>query len=1275
MSSRPNKGKRRPSGAGKGSKEHGDKKASGATPAADQKAPGATEKKPTSPTSPKSPTSPASPTSPGTSQPPGAQASGAGAAAKKQPAAAAPVTKESTMKPAEAKGGLFSKTEPAKTAPSSKPADPPTKTQKDQGAPKSPTKASGTAVPPKQPSAAKTAPSQDAKTNQTKQKEPKVTGEKASGAARKPGAESKTEKPSVAATTSKPAADIKGAKASAASSKPAAEIKSEKKPVSSGVAVAAVGAAGAVGAAAAVSSKASIEAKDAKKPVPADASSAAGIDSALDELMGTLEGPEVVPESPKYTGPVITEQATSTKIKKLGEDDSTIPPEYRHLLDGKDSSGTPIKPEETPMTPMGDEDLVSALSSDFTCASSPDKKKQKLEEAKPEECGIDNSALDDLMGTLEGPEVNIPKTPEYTGPEITETVTAESLDPLGIRDSTIPPAYRHLLDGKDNGKPLPPPTPETPTTMSDADLADAFSVDFGSSSYTSVQPALPGPTETMSDADLADAFSMDFVSSPYDRVKPALPGQIEQSLGEEDLVSALSTDFTCSAPTDAKKEKPDEGKIDDSALDELMGTLEGPEENIPESPVYTGPIVTEANTATHIEELGKREGSIPPKYRHLLDGKDGGKVVPPPKADTVKPMSDAELADELSKDFACTASPTAKPTAPAKPTDTVDKKTPKVASSEEVTTCAKASAVQSAAAPSKTAAAGTPPSKAPVSSDPLDALSATLGAGDPKPTEKKPAVDKVKEKTGKEHIDKLGEREDTIPPEYRLEELKDKDGKPKIPKPEPKPKPLSDTELADALSGDFVTSTATTTQSAPLPAAKKAPVSSDPLDALSATLGAGDPKPTETKPAVDKVKEKTGKEHIDKLGEREDTIPPEYRLEELKDKDGKPIIPKPEPKPKPLSDTELVDALSGDFVTSTATTTQSAPLPAAKDTAKSKGSPSKEVAPRCAASTVKKPAPAPAQKDQASADPLDTLAGTLPKGDPSPKDSKPPVDKVKEKTKQEKGEKLGEREDTINPEYRLTEVKDKDGKPMLPKPEAKPKAMSDDELLDALSGDFVTSPSAKQSAPLSSAKKDDKKSVSAEEIVSCSSASAVHAGAPAPADSDVQIPDDAFDLLSDTLGTREPDPEENKPMVDKVKEKATKEHIDKLGERDDTIPPEYRELLSGKDKPVTPAIPEKPKIPQDDTKAIDALSEGFCSSPSPAPPSQPAKDKSSKDSAPSKPASKDEGKGKDSAKDKVGKDITTTKSATTDEVKVKGPEKTKEQSSSAKKVTDKTCKS
>uniref|UniRef100_A0A8C9F159 Calpastatin n=1 Tax=Pavo cristatus TaxID=9049 RepID=A0A8C9F159_PAVCR len=55
--------------------------------------------------------------------------------------------------------------------------------------------------------------------------------------------------------------------------------------------------------------------------------------------------------------------------------------------------------------------------------------------------------------------------------------------------------------------------------------------------------------------------------------------------------------------------------------------------------------------------------------------------------------------------------------------------------------------------------------------------------------------------------------------------------------------------------------------------------------------------------------------------------------------------------------------------------------------------------------------------------------------------------------------------------------------------------------------------------------------------------------------------DEALEALSSSLGKREPDPEEKKPAVDKVKEKAKSEHRDKLGERDDTIPPDYRKLL------------------------------------------------------------------------------------------------------------------
>ncbi|MCV4615516.1 hypothetical protein OFM04_37005, partial [Escherichia coli] len=52
----------------------------------------------------------------------------------------------------------------------------------------------------------------------------------------------------------------------------------------------------------------------------------------------------------------------------------------------------------------------------------------------------------------------------------------------------------------------------------------------------------------------------------------------------------------------------------------------------------------------------------------------------------------------------------------------------------------------------------------------------------------------------------------------------------------------------------------------------------------------------------------------EKLGEKEETIPPDYRLEIVKDKDGKPLLPKEaEEQLPPLSDDFLLDALSQDF--------------------------------------------------------------------------------------------------------------------------------------------------------------------------------------------------------------------------------------------------------------------------------------------------------------------------------------------------------------------------
>lgn len=130
--------------------------------------------------------------------------------------------------------------------------------------------------------------------------------------------------------------------------------------------------------------------------------------------------------------------------------------------------------------------------------------------------------------------------------------------------------------------------------------------------------------------------------------------------------------------------------------------------------------------------------------------------------------------------------------------------------------------------------------------------------------------------------------------------------------------------------------------------------------------------------------------------------------------------------------------------------------------------------------------------------------------------------------------------------------------------------------------------------------------------------------------------DEALDLLSDSLGQREPDPDENKPVVDKVKEKAESEHRDKLGEREETIPPDYRKLLeSGEQgKPVKPTAKDDAKHKEekklaDDSAAIDALSGDF-DTPARAPDTpKHSKDKSGKETVTTKPTPKDKGKPKD----------------------------------------------
>ncbi|NXE93818.1 ICAL protein, partial [Menura novaehollandiae] len=557
--------------------------------------------------------------------------------------------------------------------------------------------------------------------------------------------------------------------------------------------------------------------------------------------------------------------------------------------------------------------------------------------------------------------------------------------------------------------------------------------------------------------------------------------------------------------------------MDESVLDSLIDTLGGPEEDVPTTPVYTGPEITEDIYSRYLEEMGKREGSIPPEYLKLLKSKGSGKDGVPPKANErdEKPMTDDELAEALSSDFTCST-----------------------ASAQEEKT--KGEIVQAQAASSV--------------------------------------------KT-------------SVPPKEK--------------------KTKSEEEIKD-----------------------------DAMEALLDTLGGPEPEPEEDLTPVVEVSEAKAKEKKEqKAGERDDTIPPEYRLTPELDKDGKPILPKPEEKPKPLSESDLADEFSKDFACPAQPAVQpKAPKPSSiskkpSDCVSAKTTEDK-VVPRATACTVQSSAPSATSSVGPVADEtLEALSSSLGKREPDPDEKKPAVDKVKEKTKKEQNKKLGEDKETIPPEYRLTEAKDKDGKPVLPKPEEKPQPMSENDLLEGLTEGFSCSPSPPAPVPTSTVLKKTKEGAtpaSSSDIISAATVSSVHSAAPAPSASGGKEMDEALDLLSGSLGQREPDPDENKPVVDKVKEKAKSEHRDKLGEREDTIPPDYKKLLESGEQgePVKPTAKDdlkhkEQKKPADDSAAIDALSGDFdtCAK-APAAPQQ-SKDKSGKETTTTKPSSKDKGKPRD----------------------------------------------
>uniref|UniRef100_A0A8B9ZFG2 Calpastatin n=1 Tax=Anas platyrhynchos TaxID=8839 RepID=A0A8B9ZFG2_ANAPL len=529
---------------------------------------------------------------------------------------------------------------------------------------------------------------------------------------------------------------------------------------------------------------------------------------------------------------------------------------------------------------------------------------------------------------------------------------------------------------------------------------------------------------------------------------------------------AVGAGAVASAVTAADKPSTETG-MDESALDSLIDTLGVPEEDEPTSPVYTGPEVTEDISSRYLEEMGKREGSLPPKYVELLkskgDGKDGG----PPKADdqSEKPMTDDELADALSSDFTCSI-----PSAEEKKTSLTEKQS----KDGETIQAQAASSVKTSVPPEKKTK-----SKEEMKEDAMEALMDTIGGPEPEPEpEDVTTIVEVSEAKAKEKKEKkAGERDDTIPPEYRLTPELDKDGKPILPKPEEKPKPLSESDLVDEFSKDFASPAQPAEQSKPLKSSSTSKKSSAPesakttkdevvpraaactvqssappsvssvgnvtdeaLEALSSSLEKKKPDPEEKKPAVDKVK----------------------------GTDGKPLPLKPEKEFQPMSENDLLEGLTQGFSCSPA---QSAPLPTPSVKKKTKEGKkpgdSSDVISAATVPSVHSAASLPstsAGKEMDEA--LDLLSDSLGQREPDPDENKPVVDKVKEKSKSEHRDKLGERDDTIPPDYRELLESGDQGKPVKPTPKdalkhKKEKKPTDESAaIDALSGDFDTSANA-----------------------------------------------------------------------------------------------------------------------------------------------------------------------------------------------------------------------
>ncbi|XP_035248249.1 calpastatin isoform X21 [Anguilla anguilla] len=742
---------------------------------------------------------------------------------------------------------------------------------------------------------------------------------------------------------------------------------------------------------------------------------------------------------------------------------------------------------------------------------------------------------------------------------------------------------------------------------------------------------------------------------------------------------------------DVLKGKPKPGKPQEGSKKPVVDPFDALADSLPSeapaptAPVYTGPEVTEHGVTSEKGILcGEDERTLPPGYRF----EDMGKNIPAdlPEVKPTKPLSTDEALDSLSLGFESSPPPSTQKKEPkvedvsaidalssgfsnfAPPPPSTQKEIQReketnkgylkrvrgamVDSEEKVEEKVTASA--SSAGPLKSAA---PPAdkkaklekgcedfslkgavespKAPANKKPatdgsmsLDALSA-LGdlLPDAEPVPEPPKIrpeDMVKvDELKSEEAVRVGEREDTLPPDYRFKE----EDRKHLPPPKIEPS-LDAGEALDILAGGFDAPAVAPTVQAPLPPSTKAPKQP-------------------SKGTVDHVAPPSGKVSTCHAAPPGVKMPPVEPVKKPK-VDDVDFVPRPTkasavqaPVPPPTQSQNKPKVDDVDFVPRpTKASAVQAPVPPPTQSQNKKAPPTVAAGPAPAAPTA-------ANTDESmSLDALSALGDLLPDAEPVPEPPKiRPEDMVKvDKLTSEEAVRVGEREDTLPPDYRFKE----EDRKHLPPPKIEP-SLDAGEALDILAGGFdapavaptvqaplppstkapkqpskgtvdhVAPPSGKVSTcyasppgvkmppvkpvkkPVSQPDSDFSLDALVDDVVTPTAASAVQ-GAPQLSDAS-----DAMDALSDTLKDIAPAPAPAPvPVKDVVKEKkVVEEKVIKMGERDDTLPPEFqltekerKEMEKEKAKAKADVRPKKKSI--DDDAALDLLSGDFSTPAAPA---------------------------------------------------------------------------